>query len=236
MTTLQVLLVLAVAALLLGWWWMRRRDARTTSQATAPSDRIDTITGWPPHPTRVLSARERVAFGTLVRALPEYMVLAQVPLARFLSVPKRHSYADWLRRVGYQCVDFAVCDMAAQVIAVVELQAEGSQPPSERGRKRLTRISRSLQAAGIPLLIWRSDALPSASAAREAILPRPATTPFTTAAAAPATAAAVPAQRVNPFDESGRDSTQDEKIELLEPPPSTWFDDLDSELAPLRQH
>ena len=238
MTTLQIVLVLLAAALLIGWFWLRRRGAGTSAAAAAPSERIDTITGWPPQATRVLTARERVAFGTLVRALPEYMVLAQVPLSRFLSVPKRHSYADWLRRVGYQCIDFAVCDMAAQVIAVVELQVESGQP-SERARKRLMRISRSLKAANIPLLIWRADALPSTSAAREAILPKPPATPFTTEmptgapADAAASAAALPA--FNPFDDTSRDSTQDEMIEL-EPPPSTWFDDLDSEPAPLRKH
>jgi hypothetical protein len=238
MTTLQIVLVLIAVVLLLGWLWLRQRGARAGTEASAPSERIDTITGWPPQPTRVLSARERVAFGTLVRALPEYMVLAQVPLSRFLSVPKRHSYADWLRRVGYQCIDFAVCDMAAQVIAVVELQSEDGQS-SERARKRLKRISRSLKAANIPLLIWRADALPSTSAAREAILPKPPATPFSSEMAkgapeAAASAAALPP--FNPFDESGRDSTQDETIELLEPPPSTWFDDLDSEPAPLRKH
>ena len=236
MTTLQIVLVLTAVVLLLGWWWMRQRGAQATTAAEAPSERIDTITGWPPQPTRVLTTRERVAFGTLVRALPEYMVLAQVPMSRFLSVPKRHSYADWLRRVGYQCVDFAVCDMAAQVIAVVELQADGGHP-SERARKRLTRMSRSLQAASIPMLIWRADALPSASAAREAILPKPAVTPFSTTMPTPdAPAAPAAVARSNPFDETGRDSTQDEMIELLEPPPSTWFDDLDSEPAPLRKN
>jgi len=39
----------------------------------------------------------------------------------------------------------------------------------------------------------------------------------------------------SPFDDGNRDSTQDERIELLEPPPSTWFDDLDSEPVPLRK-
>ena len=233
MTTLQTALVLLAMALLLGGWWLRRRGSQASAEATAPSERIDTLIGWPPQPTRVLTTRERVAFGTLVRALPEYMVLAQVPMARFLSVPKRHSYADWLRRVGYQCADFAVCDMAAQVIAVVELQAESAQP-SERARKRLTRMSRSLQAANIPLLIWRADALPSTAAARAAILPKPPAIGATMASGHPKAAAAVPlAAGPNPFDEMNRDSTQDEMIELLEPPPSTWFDDLDSDLAPL---
>lgn len=236
MTIFQIALVLVAAALLAGWWWLRRRGAEASAEATAPSERIDTLTGWPPQATRVLTSRERVAFSTLVRALPEYMVLAQVPMARFLSVPKRHSYADWLRRIGYQCVDFAVCDMAAQVIAVVELQDEKAQP-SERARKRTARMSRSLQAASIPLLVWRNDALPSTAAARAAILPKP---PVIAAAAGPVTAQtaqAAPALPMmagpNPFDETNRDSTQDEMIELLEPPPSTWFDDLDSDLAPL---
>lgn len=237
MTTLQIVLALAAAALLCAWWWLRQRNAQVSVQPTAPSERIDTLIGWPPQPTRVLTSRERVAYGTLARALPECMVLAQVPMSRFLSVPKRHSYADWLRRVGYQCVDFVICDMAAQVIAVVELQTEGV--PSERARKRLSRMSRSLEAANIRLLIWRADALPSTTAAREAILPNAAPnappTPFATAMAETPVAAAVMAG-VSPFDDAGRDSTQDEMIELLEPPPSTWFDDLDSEPAPLRQH
>jgi Protein of unknown function (DUF2726) len=233
MTTFQIALVVLAVALLLGWLWLRRRSSDASTEAAAPSERIDTLIGWPPQATRVLTSRERVAFSTLVRALPEYMVLAQVPMARFLSVPKRHSYADWLRRVGYQCVDFAVCDMAAQVIAVVELQDEKAQP-SERARKRTARMSRSLQAANIPLLVWRNDALPSTAAARAAILPKPPAISAATASTNPKAATVVPiAAGPNPFDEMDRDSTQDEMIELLEPPPSTWFDDLDSDLAPL---
>jgi Protein of unknown function (DUF2726) len=233
MTTLQIALVVLAVALLLGWLWLRRRGSEASAEASAPSERIDTLIGWPPQATRVLTSRERVAFSTLVRALPEYMVLAQVPMARFLSVPKRHSYADWLRRVGYQCVDFAVCDMAAQVIAVVELQDEKAQP-SERARKRTARMLRSLQAANIPLLVWRNDALPSTAAARAAILPKPPAISAAINSTNPKAAPVVPiAAGPNPFDEMDRDSTQDEMIELLEPPPSTWFDDLDSDLAPL---
>ena len=242
MTILQIALVLVAAVLLVGWLWSRRRGA---DKADTRADRIDTVTGWPPQPTRVLGTRERIAFGTLARALPEYMILAQVPLARFLTVPKRNSYADWLRRVGYQSVDFVVCDMAAQVIAVIELQSPQS---NERVRKRLTRISRTLKAAKIPLQVWNENALPSADAARELILPKPATAPAPAVAGVPAAeAAAVPAAAAaataadataptpNPFDDTDRDSTQDEMIELLAPPPSTWFDDLDSDPVPLNK-
>jgi hypothetical protein len=243
MSTLQIALAGVVIVLLIAWLWLRQRGA--TEKVEKAADRIDTVIGWPPQATRVLSTQERVAFGTLVRALPEYMVLAQVPLSRFINVPKRNSYADWLRRIGYQCVDFLICDMAAQVVAVIELQPVQQ---SERARKRLTRIKRTLQAAQLPLHVWRENSLPSAEAAREVLLTRPAAAALPTAASGKAAAAAAaasltaaaaaePAPTVaaahSPFEDTDRDSTQDEFIELLEPPPSTWFDDLDSDPVPL---
>ncbi len=57
-----------------------------------------------------------------------------------------------------------------------------------------------------------------------------------TAASAAAVAAASAAAAVNPFDEMDRDSTHDEFIELLEPPPSTWYDELDSGPTPLKKN
>ena len=117
MSTVQIGLAAALAVLLvLAWWALRRRDA---SRDERDADRIDTVIGWPPRATRVLSSPERMAFVTLVRAMPDHIVLAQVPLARFISVPKRNSYADWLRRVGYQSADFVICDTTSQVVAVV---------------------------------------------------------------------------------------------------------------------
>lgn len=237
MTTFQIALGLLAVVLLLAWWWLRKRGGAGPG-ADRSVDRLDTVTGWPPQPTRVLSTQERLAFGILVRALPEYIILAQVPLARFLNVPRRNSYADWLRRIGSQCADFVVCDGAAQVVAVVEIQ--GLQT-GDRARKRLTRMQRTLKAAKLPLLMWAENALPSADVAREQILPPPPAPETTTPGVARATAApaAVPvsasAAGSNPFDELDRDSTQDEMIEPLEPPPSTWYDDLDTGPAPLKK-
>jgi hypothetical protein len=232
MSTLQIALIGIALLLLLAWLWLRGRAGATAPEKRA-ADRIDTLAGWPPQATRVLSKAEMLTLGTLVRALPEYLVLAQVPLARFIDVPKRNSYADWLRRVGYQCVDFLVCDMSAQVVAVIELQP---LQMSERARKRHDRIERTLKAAQIPLHVWRDSGLPSPEAAREALLPRLAASAVAAAGVAAAAAAAAqpsaPPAR-NPFDDTGRDSSHDETIELLEPPPSTWFDDMDSDPIPL---
>ncbi|HEY9239460.1 MAG TPA: DUF2726 domain-containing protein [Burkholderiaceae bacterium] len=240
MTTLQIVLGIVAIVLLIAWWWTRRQSGTATTDRRS-ADRLDTVTGWPPQPTRVLSTPERLAFSVLTRALPGHMVLAQVPLARFLNVPRRNSYADWLRRIGNQCADFVICDMVAQVVAVVELQ--GTQQ-SDRQRKRLTRIQRTLKAAKVPLFLWNENVLPGVDAAREQILPEPepavatspSPSPAPTAASAAAVAAASAAAAVNPFDEMDRDSTHDEFIELLEPPPSTWYDELDSGPTPLKKN
>jgi hypothetical protein len=115
-------------------------------------------------------------------------------------------------------------------------------------------MSRVLKGAGIPLQVWPENSLPSPEAAREAILRelhghRPAesaapaqtvATSNATASAALTAAASQPPQKpasepalpgaTRHFD---RDTQPDEIIEMLEPPPSTWFDDLDSGPTPL---
>jgi hypothetical protein len=244
MTALQIALLLGLFVLLL-LWWLRRRAAASRDERADP-DRIDTLIGWPPQATRVLTRSERLAFALLVQSVPEHHILAQVPLSRFLRVPKRHSYADWLRRLGHQCADFVVCDANFQVLAVVELQAEAGQV-TDRIRRRQERMARSMKAAKVPLHLWTEGRLPSAEAVRKAIIPTPPTGSAvpanslgTTTSAAPVpapatTLAAATPNAASPFEESGRDSTHDERIELLEPPASTWFDDLDSAPAPLRK-
>jgi len=245
MNPLLIALVLLLVVLL-AWSFLRQRGG-SDKPAEEEADRLDTLAAWPPQATRVLTSQERTLHSTLVRALPDHVVLSQVPLSRFLKVPKRHSYAEWLRRLGYQSVDFVVCDMSSQVVAVIELQPTANDL-NERARKRLKRIQRTLKAAEIPLLVWSEANLPTADAARAAILPPPpaaATTPVDAArpaAAAPAvrgtstvptlSSAARPGSVRNPFEDTDRDSTQDEHIEA---PPSTWFDDLDSGPTPLQQ-
>ncbi len=229
----SVLIALALfLAVLLVWWGLRTRAARQQPEPHA-ADNVDTITGWMPQGTRVLSTAERLAYETLRTALPAHIILAQVPLARFIKVPTRNSYAEWMRRVGHLCADLVVCDRHSLVIAVVEVHASGTV--IDRALRRQQRLARVLKAAGIPLHVWTDTALPSPEVAREAIAPSPPSVE-------PGPSMPVKLTRstpgrtftgINPFSDEARDSSNDEVIELNEAPPSTWFDDLDTGAAPL---
>lgn len=225
--SVAVIAAIVIAGLLV--WLLRRKPA--SGERGKDGARLDTVIAWPPAATRILTTAERQAYGTLERALPGYMILAQVPLARFLKVPTRYSYSEWLRRMGTQCADLVVCDMASEVLAVINVQPPAGSE-SERARKRLNRMARVLKAAGIPMHVWTDNALPSVEAAREMIMPK---VQAATAAATPSPVAdtRIRPSRPTPFDDADRDSSQDEQIEMREPPPSTWFDEFNTGPAPL---
>jgi hypothetical protein len=235
---LGVGLVLAVGLGL--WWWVRRGDEAAAEQASSRpqrSESLDTVAGWVPEPTRLLTQAERRALALLSQALPKHTILAQVPLARFIRVPTRNSYTEWMRRVGQVCADLLVCDAASQVVAVVELRRPPGQD-SERTRKRHARMDRVLQKAGIRVVVWNEEALPHVEAVRDQILPTARmAVPSAPAGPRTATVTAVTAAPAAPvmaaMDFTDTEPEPDEIIELRDPPASTWFDNLDSALAPL---
>lgn len=154
--------------------WRRRTAMGLASGRRAPaqSEELDTVTSWEPTATRMLSGPEREAYQTLRRALPEHLILAQVPLARFIKVPTRNSYAEWMRRVGGLCADIVVCDAMSQVVAVVEVRNPIGRG-KERAQRRQARMDRVLEAAGIPVHVWLEGALPGPAVARETLLGGP---------------------------------------------------------------
>ena len=244
--------VLALACALPLVWWLARRSGDTERRPEMPAERLDTLAAWPPEVTRILRSSERLAFSTLKLALPGYIILAQVPIARFLNVPKRNSYAEWMRRLGSQCVDFVVCDVTSQVIAVVEIRPPLEQV-NEKLRARLDRVERVLKAANIPVHVWNEERLPTIEAAREKLLPRATVVPAgvgkkaivdlqpLTIGAAVVMSEAVVAGRTrvpaapaaDPFADTDRDWTQGEVIEVLEPTASTWFDEMEESVTPV---
>ena len=162
-SSLPALALTALALLLLLAWHRRFRAARDEGR-----EDVDTVAGWPPEAARVLTIDERQAFDTLRRAFPNHLVLAQVPLARFVRVPLRRSYTEWLQRVGTLSADLLLCDAGSRVIAVIDIR---SAAESERSRRRHERMSRVLRQAGVHVVTWREGELPGPPEVRAMITP-----------------------------------------------------------------
>lgn len=156
---------LLISALLLSLLLARRRGGSTRKRPKAEA--LDTIQAWTPQAVRVLTSSEREAYDLLRKAVPGQLVLAQVPLARFISVPKRHSYSDWLTRVGRLSVDLLVCDHSSRVVLAIDIRNNGE---SVRSQQRHARMAEVLHAAGIRVVHWRAQALPSVNDVRALLL------------------------------------------------------------------
>ncbi|HIV70862.1 MAG TPA: DUF2726 domain-containing protein [Candidatus Aquabacterium excrementipullorum] len=237
-----LLLLLAGGGVLL---WRRRQGAGLSGgqrggSRQAQAEELDTVASWEPSATRLLAGPEREAYQTLRRALPEHMILAQVPLARFIKVPTRNSYAEWMRRVGGLCADIVVCDATSQVIAVVEVRNPIGRD-KERAQRRQARMDRVLEAAGIPVHVWLEGALPGPAVARETVLGGPMV--FMTKSGATLVDTAVRAKVPPPGSgasmeglavQEGVDVDVDLGADTEGPRPvSTWFESEHSGAAPL---
>jgi len=165
--SLSAFVLAAVIALLITYLLMRRRPAKTHARS-ARKEALDTVADWPPQAARVMTTTERKAYEIVRRALPQQVVLSQVPLSRFLRVPTRHSYSQWVSRVGCLNADLVVCDQGSQVLAVIDVRPAQQ---SARAKQRHERMSRVLRAAHINVLTWSETSLPSVAEVRTQMAP-----------------------------------------------------------------
>jgi hypothetical protein len=220
----------ATVLLLLTLLALRLRQQQASRRSTSPRDAVDTIAGWPPEPARVLSITEREAQELLKRAMPGFLVLAQVPLARFIRVPSRRSYAEWLHRVGSLSADLLLCDAGSKVLAVIDVRAVQE---TERSRKRHERLARVLRAAGIQVHVWREGELPSLSHVRSSL----ATLAGTPAAGIKATNSRpmplIPVAEMSEILAEGDRAALEAAMDAsMEPVPSGFFEDFEAAASP----
>jgi hypothetical protein len=157
----------ALILLLLSWATMRLRVRQRRNHPPA-TEALDTVAAWPPQAVRVLTVSERQAYELLRRALPGYLVLAQVPLSRFISVPRRHSHVDWVQRVGLLSADLLLCDAGSRVLVVIDVRTAGETTRAQRRHQRMQRV---LQAAGVHVLTWYEGELPALQEVRAVLTP-----------------------------------------------------------------
>jgi hypothetical protein len=214
--------LLALSAMLLGALLVRRRVPTAPS---ARDDSLDTVQAWPPQAVRVMTLGERQAFEVLRRALPAHVVLSQVPLSRFISVPTRNPYQQWLQRAGRLAVDILVCDYSSRALAAIEVR---TAEESERSAKRHERLMQVLRAAGVVVYEWNEDALPSVAEVRELFTTNPASP-----AKDPQAKIDAGGRRLIPVAEISEVLADGDATDYgqLEPVPSAFYDDQDDARA-----
>lgn len=214
--------LLLAALLVLSMFWVRRRQP--APRDLAPDETLDTVQAWPPQAVRVMTLGERQAYEVLRRALPGHVVLAQVPLSRFISVPTRFPYAQWLQRAGRLGVDLLVCDFSSRAVAAIEVRTADESARSAKRHKRLVEV---LRAAGVPVHEWNEDDLPNVSQARELFIPKANVNAAEEVAVTPGGRTMLPVAEIQEMLAEG-DATD---YGQLEPVPSGFFDDMDPRLA-----
>jgi len=161
---LEFVIAAVLTAIVLALFALRLRLRREAVEAAQSEEELDTVADWPPKAVRVLLLSERKALELVRRGMPKrHAVLAHVPLARFITVPNKNSYAEWMRRAGRLTVDILVCDASSRVIAVIDLR---KPEPTDKAQEREAVIAAVVKAAGIPLHVWRVDGLPGLAQVR----------------------------------------------------------------------
>ena len=219
--------LVAAALLLLSLLVVRLRQGNSPKPAQR-RDNLDTVIDWPPESARVLTVAERQSHDLLRKALPGFMVLAQVPLSRFIRVPTRHSYSDWMQRVGSLSADLLLCDSGSRVLAVIDIRAVQE---TERSKRRHERLAKVLKAAGIRVYVWREGSLPTASQVRALLGAELAPA----SVARPTSSRPMPLIPIAEMEEilaEGDLSVQDPS---MEPVPSAFFDDMESAPTAVRR-
>jgi Protein of unknown function (DUF2726) len=213
------LLAAVLATLMLLVYAMWRRNASAVAPRSQMDENFDTIQAWPPQAVRVMTLGERQAFEVLKRALPGHVILAQVPLSRFISVPTRNPYQLWLQRAGRLAVDLLICDYSSRAVAAIEVR---TAEESKRTAKRHQRIVEVLRAAGVTVHEWNEDDLPSIAEARDLFALKSPAKGESPAQFDAGGRAVIPVADIHEVLAEG-DATD---YGQLEPVPSGFFDDL----------
>ena len=128
---------------------------------------LDYSRKWPFYKKQLLTKPEQVLYFKILEALPEYLIFAQVQLSQILGVEKGYSYSEWYNRINRMSVDFVVCNKAAEIVALIEL--DDSTHEKEDRKEADRKKDKACKDAGIRLVRWNVKAIPDKAQIRKAV-------------------------------------------------------------------
>lgn len=104
---------------------------------------------------------------SLVQALPQHQVLAQVQLLQLLRFTRGRWNAGIANRIRQLSVDFLIIRPDTSIVAAIEL--DDASHARERRQAADARKAHALESAGIPLLRWTVREMPDVAAIAAAV-------------------------------------------------------------------
>lgn len=137
---------------------LRRPPGKAATTPPARSEGAELLARYHPSAVRVLSHSERQAFDLVRAAMPHHLVMAQVPLVRYLRVQDKRVEEDWLRGLSMLSADILVCDTHARPVLAIDILPPKLGP---RAQERHDRMRQLLEGVGVQVLVWHEGRLPA---------------------------------------------------------------------------
>lgn len=172
-------LVFLVFALIFLWLIMRSKsesEYRTEVDSLEPDDTSEVVRGdelaiWPFAPMPIMTDTEVLFFDRLKDALPDYHIFVQVQLSRIIAGNSDDAAERrfWFNRICRQSVDYVIVDSDAQT-TLVAIELDDWTHNSKARQKADDKKDKALASAGIPIVRFHAERLPTTAMIRHELL------------------------------------------------------------------
>lgn len=130
----------------------------------------DELAVFPFSPMPIMTATEVLFFKKLQQALPEYLIFGQVQLSRIIA-PNEDDMGKsfWLNRISRMSVDYVIVDKDCQT-TLLAIELDDWTHDSQQRQKADAKKDKALSSAGIPVIRFDSEQMPTIEQLRQEIL------------------------------------------------------------------
>lgn len=144
---------------------LRRQD-----DPPLPPVRGDELAVFPFSPMPVMTRSEVVFFKKLQQALPEYLIFGQVQLSRLITPNEDEADKSfWLNRINRMSVDYVVIAPDCRT-TLVAIELDDWSHDSRRRQQADAKKDKALSSAGIAIMRFHGEQMPSVEELRHEIL------------------------------------------------------------------
>lgn len=150
---------------------LSKRQSKKIVEPDTPPVRGDDLAIWPFAPMPIMTDTEVMFFHKLKEALPEYYIFVQVQLSRIIEASSEETSerSFWFNRICRQSVDYVITDMDTQT-TLVAIELDDWTHSSKSRQKADDKKDKALASAGIPIVRFHAERLPTADMLRYEII------------------------------------------------------------------